>query len=248
MEYRYGGDILYQPHLQALNSYQLRVAASLEKLSLPDWYTAAPPPAPPSAPPTPKLPSSSSTPSSLASSWRCAASQSGWRRQCSGSSSSTLERAASASASSQRHKSRVSSLASAPSSQQPPALARPLYLGWRSQERLDIGPAYLTTPAQRLASTAVDVKLRKEKTDTSAKCSGDVESDIKEVTSAIMDFCKSSLSDKPEKRVNGWVDSSKEMRSEDTDGDSAIEEGEASQEEFNGNGIIVSNGRSLYSF
>ena len=94
----------------------------------------------------------------------------------------------------------------------------------------------------------MDVKLRKEKTDTSAKCSGDVESDIKEVTSAIMDFCKSSLSDKPEKRVNGWVDSSKEMRSEDTDGDSAIEEGEASQEEFNGNGIIVSNGRSLYSF
>ena len=94
----------------------------------------------------------------------------------------------------------------------------------------------------------MDVKQRKEKTDTPAKGSGDVESDIKEVTSAIMDFCKSSLSDKPEKLVNGWVDNCKEMRSEDTNGDSATEEGEASQEKFNGNGVIVSNGRSLYSF
>jgi len=33
-------------------------------------------------------------------------------------------------------------------------LGRQPYLGWRSQERLDIGPAYLATPAQRLASTA----------------------------------------------------------------------------------------------
>ena len=33
-----------------------------------------------------------------------------------------------------------------------------MYLGWRSQERLDIGPVYLTSPAQRLATSAVVVK------------------------------------------------------------------------------------------
>merc|ERR1719347_1971664 len=49
-----------------------------------------------------------------------------------------------------------------------------VYLGWRSQERLQPGPAaYLATPTQRLASTAM-------------------EDDIKQVTNAIVDFCKLS--------------------------------------------------------
>ena len=35
------------------------------------------------------------------------------------------------------------------------ASPKQVYLGWRSQERLDIGPAYLASPAQRLASSVV---------------------------------------------------------------------------------------------
>ena len=32
---------------------------------------------------------------------------------------------------------------------------KPIYLGWRSKDRLDIGPSYLTTPAQRLTVSVI---------------------------------------------------------------------------------------------
>ena len=47
------------------------------------------------------------------------------------------------------------------SSPSPSLSSRPIYLGWRSQDRLDIGPLYLASPSQRLASTVVS-KLVKE--------------------------------------------------------------------------------------
>merc|ERR1719445_488301 len=105
--------------LQSLNSYQRRIQASMEKLNVPSWCKSLK--QTPTAPPTPtlRLPSSRSVSSTLSSSWRTSSlsSTGGWRR------SSTLER-------------RERTLPP-PSSRLTPA-KKQMYLGWRSQERLDI--------------------------------------------------------------------------------------------------------------
>ena len=52
------------------------------------------------------------------------------------------------------------------SSPSPSLSSRPIYLGWRSQDRLDIGPLYLTSPSQRLASTVVNKQLKEPPKDS----------------------------------------------------------------------------------
>ena len=132
--------------------------------------------------------------STLSSSWRTSSlsSTGGWRRG-----SSTLDR-------------RDSGLPSrlCPATKQ-------IYLGWRSQERLDIGPVYLTNPAQRLASSAVQVK-----NNNINKVA--VSEDIKEVTEAIMDFCKTS----GKKTKVAWESPEQLNEEDDVDGDSGIDRSE----------------------
>ena len=187
------------PHnqLQNLNSYQRRIQASMEKLNVPSWCKSLK--QTPTAPPTPtlRLPSSRSVSSTLSSSWRTSSlsSTGGWRRG-----SSTLDR-------------RDSGLPSrlCPATKQ-------IYLGWRSQERLDIGPVYLTNPAQRLASSAVQVKQAgKEMTE---KKEENVKEDIKEVTEAIIDFCSSPVAVK-----QAWLstDGEESDNSDNPDDDSGID-------------------------
>ena len=118
----------------------------------------------------------------------------------------------------------------------------PVSLGWRSQERLDIGPLYLTSPAQRLASTAmIQVKDNINQSEKSSvlcqpirdKQPKDVEGNIKEVTAAILDFCKYSGEDDSEKCRD--------------DEDSGIDKSDDFTQAVL-NEITVSNGKSLYSF
>ena len=107
----------------------------------------------------------------------------------------------------------------APPSAQQLAPSR-LYLGWRSQERLDIGPAYLTSPAQRLASSAVVVhdKPGKDK---------QVTEDIKEVTEAIIDFCSTPVTGKPVQVKQAWVSNDDDSdNSDNPDDDSGIDRSE----------------------
>ena len=193
------------PHnqLQNLNSYQRRIQASMEKLNVPSWCKSLK--QTPTAPPTPtlRLPSSRSVSSTLSSSWRTSSlsSTGGWRRG-----SSTLDR---------RDRGRDSGTLPAVSSRLSPA-NKQVYLGWRSQERLDIGPVYLTNPAQRLASSAVQVKNNNNDSQVT------VTEDIKEVTEAILDFCKTSVK---EPKI-AW-ESPKQLNEEnDVDGDSGIDRSE----------------------
>ena len=188
------------PHnqLQNLNSYQRRIQASMEKLDVPSWCKSLK--QTPTAPPTPtlRLPSASrSVSSTLSSSWRTSSlsSTGGWRRG-----SSTLDR-------------RDSGLPSrlCPATKQ-------IYLGWRSQERLDIGPVYLTNPAQRLASSAVQVKNNNNSNSNQVA----VTEDIKEVTEAIMDFCKTS----GKKTKVAWESPEQLNEEDDVDGDSGIDRSE----------------------
>ena len=225
--------------LQSLNSYQRRVQASMEKLTMPDWFKTSS--RSPSAPPTPRLSTSNSTPAQLTSSWRSStlSSQPGWRRHgsvTSSSRSSTLERKTST-MSSQDYRSRMSTLTSASSTSHRTPV-KPVYLGWRSQERLDTGPSYLTTPAQRLASSALEFKTKidvTKNTTIKAKDVDNVQTNIKEVTDAIMNFCKSSISDK-------------ECGDEENmDGDSGIDRSEDFTQEVLSE-ITVRDGKSLYSF
>ena len=196
-----------------------------------DWFKAASP----SAPPTPRLPASNSTPAKLTSSWKSAtlSSQPGWRRQgsvTSSSRSSTLGRKT-YTMPSQDYRSRLSTMTSTSSTSVHQTPVKPVYLGWRSQERLDTGPSYLTTPAQRLASSTLDFKNKLAK-NTSIKDVDNVQTNLKEVTDAIMNFCKSSISDKDEDNI---------------DGDSGIDRSEDfTQEVFSE--ITVREGKSLYSF
>ena len=226
--------------LQSLNSYQRRVQASMEKLTMPDWFKTSS--RSPSAPPTPRLPTSNSTPAQLTSSWRSStlSSQPGWRRQGSvtaSSRSSTLERKTST-MSSQDYRSRMSTLTSTSSTSSQRTPVKPVYLGWRSQERLDTGPSYLTTPAQRLASSALEFKSKIDVTKNSTikpKDVDNVQTNIKEVTDAIMNFCKSSIN-------------AKEYGDEENmDGDSGIDRSEDFTQEVLSE-ITVRDGKSLYSF
>ena len=113
---------------------------------------------------------------------------------------------------------------------------KPVYLGWRSQERLDIGPSYLTSPAQRLASSAHSVKDKIcVSKNGGIKDVDNVQTNIKEVTDAIMNFCKSSIN-------------AKEYGDEENmDGDSGIDRSEDFTQEVLSE-ITVRDGKSLYSF
>ena len=97
-----------------------------------------------------------------------------------------------------------------------------MYLGWRSQERLDIGPVYLTSPAQRLATSAVVVKpnLKEEPKPTET-----VMDDIKEVTDAIIDYCSSPVGGKPVVVKQAWMKSADDDsdQSDNPDDDSGID-------------------------
>ena len=192
--------------LQSLNSYQRRIQASMEKLNVPSWCKSLK--QTPTAPPTPtlRLPSSRSVSSTLSSSWRTGSlsSTGGWRRG-----SSTLDR---------RDRGRDSGTLPALSSRLSPA-NKQVYLGWRSQERLDIGPVYLTNPAQRLASSAVQVK---NNSNSNSNSQVTVNEDIKEVTDAIMDFCKTSV----KKTKVAWESPEQLNEEDDVDGDSGIDRSE----------------------
>ena len=185
--------------LRDLNSYQRRIQASMEKLNVPSWCKTLK--QTPTAPPTPTLrpPASRPASSTLSSSWRTSSlsSTGGWRR------SSTLER-------------RDRTLP-ALSSRLTPA-KKQMYLGWRSQERLDIGPVYLTNPAQRLASSAVQVKNNSKE----EKKEENVKEDIKEVTEAILDFCSSPV---PMPVKQAWIsnDGEDSDNSDNPDDDSGID-------------------------
>ena len=201
--------------LRGLNPYQRRIQASMEKLNVPAWYKS---PAPAPATPSPAPARSATLPSgALASSWRTASlSSSGWRRHNPGpgSAASTLERQ-SCLVTSQRFRGRGSTLPAASSTTNLASTSR-MYLGWRSQERLDIGPAYLTSPAQRLATSAVVVR------GSPAKVEAKVQEDIKEVTEAIMDFC--SPASKPGQVKQAWLGRDEESENSDNpDDDSGID-------------------------
>ena len=205
--------------LRGLNPYQRRIQASMEKLNVPAWYKS-PAPAPAPATPSPAPARSATLPSgALASSWRTASlSSSGWRRHNPGpgSAASTLERQ-SCLVTSQRFRGRGSTLPAASSTTNlASTTSGRMYLGWRSQERLDIGPAYLTSPAQRLATSAVVVR------GSPAKVEAKVQEDIKEVTEAIMDFC--SPASKPGQVKQAWLGRDEESENSDNpDDDSGID-------------------------
>ena len=103
-----------------------------------------------------------------------------------------------------------------------------MYLGWRSQERLDIGPAYLTSPAQRLASSAIPCSVKpgsRSATATAATDTATAKEGIKEVTEAILDFCNSPIGDKPPQVKEAWphVDDDSDENSDNLDDDSGID-------------------------
>jgi hypothetical protein len=151
--------------LMLLNPYQRRVQESMEKLNVSSWYKSpaitSPLTTSPRAPRWGKVESS--------------ASSTGWRRHVSHSESRSTTSALprnSTPLSSQRYRSRfstlpssirsasTSSMNSSSSTNSVPVPRVKVYLGWRSQERLDIGPAYLTSPTQRLASSVVPSDAR----------------------------------------------------------------------------------------
>jgi len=182
---------------------------------------------------------------SLQPGWRSASLSAGWRRGPAGcsshysstrstpptspaSASSTLERAGTGTLlASARYRSRGSTLPpgatlSPPSSSVTrPSLTRP-YLGWRSQERLDIGPAYLASPAQRLASSAVHTTQVKAVSPVSKE---EVEENIREVADAILDYCASPVEGKPAAVKQAWLSGGEESdgASDNPDDDSGID-------------------------
>ena len=117
---------------------------------------------------------------------------------------------------SQRFRNKVSTLPSSSSANN--LLPNKVYLGWRSQERLDIGPLYLTSPAQRLATSAVVVKEKPAKNEEQVK------EDIKEVTEAIIDYCNSPVNGKPVQVKQAWMINDEDSdNSDNPDDDSGID-------------------------
>jgi len=184
--------------LMQMNQYQRRVQVSMEKLNVPSWYKSkANPPTAPSTPQTPRWRQSGGGSSS--------SSCSGWRRHISHSVSpstaSTPERN-STPLSSQRYRSRIRTLSSlsispsnSSSSPLPSTPSKPVYLGWRSQERLDTGPVYLASPANRLASSLAPrpirtgIRVGASTTCKTASQADDVKNEIMDITEAILDYC-----------------------------------------------------------
>jgi len=197
--------------LMQMNQYQKRVQVSMEKLNVPTWFKSSNPSPETSTPRTPRWKPSGKDPLSSTSS--------GWRRHLSHhtppSTASTLERN-STPLSSQRYRSRLGSLAA--SSRSPsissmnssmsstcPSPSKPLYLGWRSQERLDTDLNYQSSPASRLARSVLHPAKQQTKVAASkgaADNSGDkddvenVKSDIMNITEAILNYCNTSSHDK----------------------------------------------------
>ena len=200
----------------------------MEKLNVPSWYN----------------PSSSYSPCTTTPctpSWRqsggSSSSSTGWRRNISHSSSSStasrLERN-STPLSSQRYRSKFSTF---PSSTRSPSISsinssvsstysKPLYLGWRSQERLATVSAYLTSPAQRLASSAARLVSRPASLTEGTATIATAQEGIKEVTEAILYFCKSSLLvDQPPQVKEDWpcIDDNNNISDDNMDDDSGID-------------------------
>ena len=63
-----------------------------------------------------------------------------------------------------------------------------MYLGWRSQERLDTGPAYLASPANRLATSLAPHPVRVGAS-AIVKTADGVKNEIMDITEAILDYC-----------------------------------------------------------
>ena len=97
-----------------------------------------------------------------------------------------------------------------------------MYIGWRSQERLDIGPAYLTSPAQRLASSVIPCSVKPVVATSGIDTAKE---GIKEVTEAILDFCNSPIGDKPTQVKEAWphVEDESDDTSDNLDDDSGID-------------------------
>ena len=95
-----------------------------------------------------------------------------------------------------------------------------MYLGWRSQKRLDIGPDYLATPAQRLASSVTSYD-----TTAAAVVDSTAEEGDKEVTEAILEYCDSPLGDMPPQVKEAWpeVEDESDNNSDNLDDDSGID-------------------------
>merc|ERR1711981_36705 len=119
------------------------------------------------APSTPSSQTSGSTPKwRLSSTSSSSSTLAGWRRHLANappSAPSTLSRTTTP-YSSARYRalsstgrcpssSSLVSATSSPSPLPPSQTTKQPYLGWRSQERLDIGPTYLNSPTRRLAAT-----------------------------------------------------------------------------------------------
>ena len=77
---------------------------------------------------------------------------------------------------------------------------------------------YLTSPAQRLATSAVVVK------DKPAKNQDQVKEDIKEVTEAIIDYCSTPVNGKPGQVKQAWMTNDEDSdNSDNPDDDSGID-------------------------
>lgn len=113
-------------------------------------------------------------------------------------------------------------------------------------ERLDIGPAYLVSPSQRLACTALPTDQAVLTRSATLPVGSRVDTDIRQVTEAIMDFCRSPQKnmasvtlvgeEKPpghqvkeawcERREGDSDDSDNERNSDQPDDDSGIDRSE----------------------
>ena len=205
----------------------------MERLNVPSWYN------PPATPP------SSSIINPHTTLWRQAqgssSSSAGWRRHISYSSSqsttSTLERNFTP-LSSQRYKSRFGTLASSTRSPSSSSIiscssstsstpSKPAYLGWRCVDRLDSGPAYLTSPAQRLASSVAPSAAGRQ----AGVAEGTKQGGREEGTEDTLDYCNS---DKPPTVKEAWpqVDSDSDDSSDNMDDDSGIDRSEDFRQEI----------------
>lgn len=171
--------------LMSLTSHQTRIRDSMEKITVPTWYS-----------------NRSGTDSGDGSATAAAGRRTpgGWRRHVVGSSrTNTPETPQTRSRWSSRtlplsyRTSSHTSLAtpSSTSTTTTPTTTKQPYLGWRSQERLDIGPAYLASPSQRLASTAhplpASTPTRSATLPPHARLA--LSNNIKAVADQIQDYC-----------------------------------------------------------
>merc|ERR1719233_1220866 len=223
--------------LMHMNHYQKRVQVSMEKLNIPSWYKSPSNTPARSTPQTPRWKQSGREPSTSSSL--------GWRRHLahspSPSQTSSLERSATP-LSSQRYRSRVrtmqsssrspsiSSMNSSISSSTLPSPSKQVYLGWRSQERLNMDQDYLTSPASRLAKSVLHPLKKQNKINDEAIVDGtkdnteNVKNDIMDITEAILSYCSTSSHDKAPVAKDAWQgDDESDGDKDDKDDDSGID-------------------------